>query len=156
MSVQRVLTSSGIDTEEMNSQFVYYYLAGIKTPFSQWLGCATKLCKEYKKDKVFCHIRPETNIYHIGNELYECERCHKDPRNRGRNNPIWLPPKEYTSKELDRMLNWNRMTEAEVREMQRITRNQLEEYERHPPPPELTLEEEKARIKRIQQARASR
>ena len=64
----------------MNNSIVYYYIGNVRTEFNLWLGCATKLCKAYKKNKQVCHIKPESEVFPIGNGLYECKHCHERPR----------------------------------------------------------------------------
>jgi hypothetical protein len=54
---------------------VWYYIRDVKTPFSEWVKCSTRLCAAHKKDKISCFIKPETTIHPTGNGLYECDEC---------------------------------------------------------------------------------
>lgn len=120
---------------------VAYYIKSVKTPFSEWLGCATKYCKDHKKDKQVCHIRPETDIFPVGNGLYECKECHDKLKN-SRQGDFWTlrdvypntPPVEQLSEQEAKDLH-DRLAEIRLSE------------EKHPVPPELTKEEEKQRHK---------
>lgn len=90
-----------------HKETIYYYVRTVRTPFPGWLGCATKLCKGRKRNKVVCHIRPESKVFPIGNGLYECDQCHKS---RPRTKKEMYLPADY--KEID--INSNRMSKEEV------------------------------------------
>ena len=141
-----------------NQSFVYYFIGNVRTPFSEWLGCGTKLCKGHKKNPEFCHIRPETKVYPIGNEQYECDECHHNNKNKRPRSlsEIYLPDEVLSQETLNRMMNFNHMTEEESRELSERCRIANETSSSTPVPDELTIEEEKARSKRIEANRKLR